>query len=36
MIAINKTTAAKIIFLWILPTLLLFAGGYGIGTAVFV
>ena len=32
MLAINKTTAAKLIVLWNLPALLLIAGGYEVGT----
>ena len=32
MLAINKTTAAKLIVLWNLPALLLIAGGYVVGT----
>tara|TARA_Y100001968_G_scaffold111315_1_gene100801 strand:- start:254 stop:364 length:111 start_codon:yes stop_codon:yes gene_type:complete len=35
MLAINKATAAKLIVLWNLPTLLLIAGCYEIGTTVF-
>ena len=34
MLAINKSTAAKLILLWNLPTLLLLAGAYEIGTTV--
>ena len=35
MIAINKTTAAKLIILWNLPALLLLAGAYEVGSTVF-
>ena len=35
MLAINKTTAAKLIFLWNLPALLLLVGAYEVGTSVF-
>ncbi len=35
MLAINKTTAAKLIFLWNLPTLILLFGACEIGNAVF-
>ncbi len=35
MLAINKTTAAKLIVLWNLPALLLFVGVYEVGTTVF-
>ena len=35
MLAINKTTAAKLIVLWNLPALLLLAGAYEVGTTVF-
>tara|TARA_B100000579_G_scaffold353061_1_gene307680 strand:- start:283 stop:393 length:111 start_codon:yes stop_codon:yes gene_type:complete len=35
MLAINKTTAAKLIVLLNLPALLLFVGAYEIGTSVF-
>ena len=35
MLAINKTTAAKLIVLWNLPTLLLLFGAYEVGTTVF-
>ena len=35
MIAINKSTAAKLIVLWNLPALLLLAGAYEVGTTVF-
>lgn len=35
MIAINKTTAAKLIVLLNLPALLLLAGAYEVGTTVF-
>ena len=35
MLAINKTTAAKLIVLWNLPALLLFAGAYEVGTTLF-
>ena len=34
MLAINKTTAAKLIVLWNLPALLLLAGAYEVGTTV--
>tara|TARA_B100000965_G_scaffold319685_1_gene280620 strand:+ start:331 stop:444 length:114 start_codon:yes stop_codon:yes gene_type:complete len=35
MLAINKTTAAKLIVLWNLPALLLLAGAYEVGTTIF-
>jgi len=35
MLAINKTTAVKLIFLWNLPALLLFAGANEVGSTVF-
>ena len=35
MLAINKSTAAKLIVLWNLPALLLLAGAYEVGTTVF-
>ena len=35
MLAINKTTAAKLIVLWNLPALLLLAGAYEVGTKIF-
>ena len=35
MLAINKTTAAKLIVLWNLPALLLLAGAYEVFTTVF-
>tara|TARA_B100000579_G_scaffold49967_1_gene34823 strand:+ start:113 stop:223 length:111 start_codon:yes stop_codon:yes gene_type:complete len=35
MIAINKTTAAKLIVLWNLPALLLLVGTYEVGISVF-
>jgi len=35
MIAINKTTAAKLIVIWNLPSLLLLVGAYEIGISVF-
>ena len=35
MLAINKTTAAKLIVLWNLPALLLLAGTYEVVTTVF-
>jgi len=35
MLAINKSTAAKLIVLWNLPALLLIAGAYEVGTTVF-
>ncbi len=35
MLAINKTTAAKLIVLWNLPALLLLAGAYEVITTVF-
>ena len=35
MLAINKTTAAKLIVLWNLPALLLIAGAFEVGTSVF-
>tara|TARA_B100001996_G_scaffold200676_1_gene153592 strand:- start:473 stop:583 length:111 start_codon:yes stop_codon:yes gene_type:complete len=35
MIAINKTTAAKLIVLLNLPALLLLTGAYEVGTTVF-
>jgi len=35
MIAINKTTAAKLIVLWNLPALLLLIGAYEVGISVF-
>jgi len=35
MLAINKTTAAKLIVLWNLPALLLLAGAYEVSTTVF-
>ena len=35
MLAINKTTAAKLIVLWNLPALLLLVGAYEVGTTVF-
>tara|TARA_Y100001968_G_scaffold45309_1_gene35336 strand:+ start:156 stop:383 length:228 start_codon:yes stop_codon:yes gene_type:complete len=35
MLAINKTTAAKLIILWNLPALLLLASAYELGTVVF-
>tara|TARA_Y100001968_G_scaffold158802_1_gene145228 strand:+ start:113 stop:226 length:114 start_codon:yes stop_codon:yes gene_type:complete len=35
MLAINKTTAAKLIFLWNLPALFLLAGAFEVGTTVF-
>ena len=35
MLAINRTTAAKLIVLWNLPALLLLAGAYEVGTTVF-
>ena len=35
MLAINKATAAKLIFVWNLPALLLLAGAYEVGTTVF-
>tara|TARA_Y100001978_G_C23307811_1_gene252397 strand:+ start:234 stop:344 length:111 start_codon:yes stop_codon:yes gene_type:complete len=34
-LAINKTTAAKLIVLWNLPALFLLGGAYEIGTTVF-
>jgi len=34
MLAINKTTAAKLIVLWNLPALLLLAGAYEVGTTL--
>ena len=36
MLAINKTTAAKLIVLWNLPALLLLAGAYEVATTLFV
>jgi len=35
MLAINKTTAAKLIVLGNLPALILLAGAYEVGTTVF-
>tara|TARA_Y100001968_G_scaffold165684_1_gene151763 strand:+ start:251 stop:361 length:111 start_codon:yes stop_codon:yes gene_type:complete len=35
MLAINKFTAAKLIVLWNLPALLIFASAYEVGTTVF-
>ena len=35
MLAINKTTAAKLIVLWNLPTLFLLIGAYEVGTTLF-
>ena len=35
MLAINKTTAAKLIVLWNLPALLFLAGAFEVGTTVF-
>ena len=35
MLAINKTTAAKLIVLWNLPALLLLASAFEVGTTVF-
>ena len=35
MLAINKTTAAKLIVLWNLPALLLLTGAYEVETRVF-
>tara|TARA_Y100001968_G_scaffold1634_1_gene1365 strand:+ start:56 stop:211 length:156 start_codon:yes stop_codon:yes gene_type:complete len=35
MLAINKTTAAKLIVLWNLPALLLLLSAYEVGTSVF-
>ena len=35
MLAINKTTAAKLIVLWNLPVLLLLAGAVEVGTTMF-
>ena len=35
MLAINKTTAAKLIILWNLPALLFLAGAFEVGTTVF-
>jgi len=35
MLAINKTTAGKLIVLWNLPALFLFAGAYEFGITVF-
>ena len=35
MLAINKTTAAKLIVLWNLPALLILVGAYEVGTTVF-
>jgi len=34
MLAINKTTAAKLIVLWNLPALFLLIGAYEVGTIV--
>ena len=36
MLAINKSTAAKLIVLWNLPALLLLAGAYEVVTTVFL
>tara|TARA_Y100001968_G_scaffold97845_1_gene87818 strand:+ start:85 stop:231 length:147 start_codon:yes stop_codon:yes gene_type:complete len=35
MLAINKATAAKLIVLWNLPSLLLLVGAFEVGTTVF-
>ena len=35
MIALNKTTAAKLLVLWNLPALFLLASAYEVGTTVF-
>jgi len=35
MLAINKSTAAKLIVLWNLPALLLLTGAYEVGITVF-
>tara|TARA_B100000902_G_scaffold203687_1_gene194197 strand:- start:224 stop:334 length:111 start_codon:yes stop_codon:yes gene_type:complete len=35
MLEINKATAAKLIFLWNLPALLVLAGAYEVGITVF-
>tara|TARA_B100001250_G_scaffold392276_1_gene393951 strand:+ start:332 stop:442 length:111 start_codon:yes stop_codon:yes gene_type:complete len=35
MIALNKTTAAKLLVLWNLPALFLLAGAYEVGTTLF-
>ena len=35
MLAINKTTAAKLIVLWNLPALLFLVGAYEVGTTLF-
>jgi hypothetical protein len=35
MLALNKSTAAKLIVLWNLPALFLLAGAYEVGTTVF-
>ena len=34
MLAINKTTAAKLIILWNLPVLFLLAGAFEVGTTI--
>ena len=36
MFALNKSTAAKLIVLWNLPVLLLFAGAFEVGSKVMV
>jgi len=35
MLAINKTTAAKLIILWNMPALLFLASAFEVGTTVF-
>ena len=36
MLALNKTTAAKLLVLWNLPVLLLIAGAFEVGSSVIV
>jgi len=36
MLALNKTTAAKLLVLWNLPVLLLLAGAFEVGSSVMV
>ena len=36
MLALNKTTAAKLLILWNLPVLLLIAGAFEVGSSVMV
>jgi hypothetical protein len=34
MLALNKSTAAKLLFLWNLPVLILLAGAFEVGSSV--